>query len=76
MNETAYVLMQENSILGVFDSPEIPKEQLKSYFAGDFEILRFNDIDDSGIKWQLSIKTIHDGVQNLTMMYFGVNEIE
>ncbi len=76
MKETAYVLMQDYFILGVFDSPEIPIEQLKSYFGGDFETLSFLDVDDSGIQWELLIKTIHDGVQKLTMMYFGVNEIE
>lgn len=75
MNETAYVLMQDHFILGVFDSPDFPQCKLDRYF-GKCEIIKFIDVDESGIKWIAELNTLRDGIQKLTMMYFGVNEIE
>jgi len=64
----------DNDPLGVFNSAEIPKKQIAGHF-GRFEILQFIDIDDSGLQWQLTIKTKDGEKHHLTMHYFTLNEI-
>jgi hypothetical protein len=72
--ETVYVLQDDDSILGVFSSPDISDETLESYF-GEFEAVENRDVRDSGIEWVKLIST-HDGFKlSLTLHSFCMNEI-
>lgn len=74
--KTAYVLTETDggvSVLGVFDSPRISDDVLAGYF-GPFETLETNDIRDSGIEWQKTIRW-DDRVIVLTMSSYVVGEI-
>lgn len=71
--KTAYLLMHNRDPLGIFDSPEIPEVELKKYF-GEYVKRDFQDVRDSGIEWVMKIYANHRR-EELTMMYFGINEI-
>lgn len=75
-----YVLTDDfGDVIGVFDSPNISQEKLESYF-GKFEKIEFNNVDESGIQWEMTIKPNNTPwygkqEQKITMMYFTLNEI-
>jgi hypothetical protein len=72
--ETVYVLQDDDSILGVFSSPDISDETLESYF-GEFEVVENRDVRDSGIEWVKVIRARRWDNVIITLHSFCMNEI-
>ena len=65
--------------LGVFSSPEVDDSLLEEYYGGKFEVLKFEDVRDSGIEWTKLVR-YRDGDGDwekslLTLHYFFLDEI-
>ena len=75
-----YVLydISENSIssiaLGLFDHTDISDDELKSYF-GEFKLIKFIDIRDSGVEWEMWLNTRDEEIIRLQLYEYEINQI-
>ena len=68
-----YLLLDENSPIGVFDSPVVSTEALNTHF-GDHKTFNYEYIEDSGVEWTAFIKC-NGVIAKLTMLSFTLNEL-
>jgi len=69
-----YVLTEGDSVLGVFDSPDISRITLASYYGQDFEEKIHRQVEDSGVEWE-KVMLLRDGLCTLTLCSYELNEI-
>jgi len=82
-SKTVYVIQRKDedgelSIIGCSFSSEKAKEMIKEYY-GEYDVLLFRDIRDSGIEWQMKIEWGLDLttqiITEITLIEFTVDEV-
>tara|TARA_R110000772_G_scaffold245146_1_gene358557 strand:+ start:161 stop:373 length:213 start_codon:yes stop_codon:yes gene_type:complete len=68
-----YVLLDDEDVIGVFDSPDIPDKILEKHF-GTFKAINKVDVRDSGVEWTRVIMC-NGVITRVTLLEFVINEI-
>ena len=71
-----YVLFDYSylSVLGVFNHSNISDDELEPYF-GKFKRVKFMDIRDSGVEWEVWLKTRDEEIIRLQLYEYEINQI-